>query len=80
MKASRWYKAFGGGREEKYYHIIEFDEDERVRGTLYIFNPLFRKVVREEDRYFDKKWWMEQELYNTVHEVAENSVPFLMKF
>lgn len=82
MTATRWYKAFGDGssREEQYYHINDIDEGEEVSGTLYVYNPLLRKVVREESKKFDKKWWMEQELYNSVHEVAENAIPFLMKF
>jgi hypothetical protein len=81
MKATRWYKAFGGGiREEKYYHINDFEEGEEVSGTLYVYNPLLKRVIREEAKKFDKKWWMGQELYNSIHEVAENAVPFLMKF
>jgi len=80
MKASRWYKQFGGDREERYYHITEIEEGGLVSGTLYIYNSLFRKVVKEEHRRFDDKWWMEQELGNSVHEVAESSIPFLMKF
>jgi hypothetical protein len=80
MKASRWYKEFGGDREERYYHITEIEEGGRVSGRLYIYNSLFRKVVKEESRRFDDKWWMEQELRNSVHEVAESSIPFLMKF
>ena len=80
MHASRWYKEFGGDREEKYYHITEIDEGGSVSGRVYVYNSLFRRVVSEESRLFSDKWWMEQELKNAVHEVAESSVPFLMKF
>ena len=80
MKASRWYKEFGGGREERYYHITEIEEGRAVSGRVYVYNSLFRKVMTEEPRRFDDKWWMEQEINNAVHEVAEKSVPFLMNF
>ena len=80
MKSSRWYKEFGGIREERYYHITEIEEGGEVSGTVYVYNPLFRRVVKEEPKVFDDKWWMEQELRNSIHEVAENTIPFLMKF
>ena len=80
MKSSRWYKAFGGKREERYYHITEIEEGGAVSGRMFIYSPVFRRVIREESRSFDDKWWMEQEISNTVHEVDEGTVPFLMKF
>ncbi len=80
MKESRWYKEFGGEREERYYHITEVDEGRTVSGRVFIYNPLFRRVIKEETRHFDDKWWMEQEIRNSVHEIDESTVPFLMKF
>jgi len=78
MKASLWYKEFGAGIEERYYHITAVEEGGSVSGHIFTYSLLLRRVLKEEPGIFDDKWWMEQELRNVIHEVPEDTVPFLM--
>ncbi len=80
MKTSLWYKRFGDMREEHYYHITEIEETGEVSGTQYRYDAVLHKVTGSVPCSYDNKWWMEQELRNAVHEVAESTVPFLMGF
>jgi hypothetical protein len=80
MQTSRWFKDFGSGREVKYYHITGDYQQEMLPVTLYRYDTLFRKVSHKESLELETKWWMEQELRNLVHEVPEQTVPFLMAF
>jgi hypothetical protein len=79
MEPSRWYKEFGGGREVTYYHITGDLERPSIRVTIYRYDSLLRRISHQETRHFDTKWWMEQVMRNSIHEVPESSVPFLMK-
>ena len=78
MRSSRWYKEFGGSREVRYYHINGDLEQPSLPVTLYVYDTLLRRISHRESLSFDTKQWMEQVLHNTVHEVPESSVPFLM--
>lgn len=80
MRTSLWYKQFGGKREERYYHITGIEEEGPVSGTRYTYDSVLHKVTGKEPCSYDSKWWMEQEVSNAVHEVAESTVPFLMGF
>jgi hypothetical protein len=78
MSSARWYKEFGGGREVRYYRIAGSFENPKVSATIYVYDTLLRRIARRETRHFESKWWMEQVLKNTVHEVPESAVPFLL--
>ncbi len=80
MSISKWYKKFGDDRDLTYYHIVDLDEENGVSGTCYTYNTLIKKVVARKQVTLDSKWWMEQEIKNNIHQIPEDTIPFLMKF
>ena len=79
MKVKAWYKNFGHEHVNKFYHINDIQEEKTIHATIYEYHQVFKKVLNKDDDTFNVKWWMEQEISNNIHEIPENTVPFLMR-
>lgn len=78
MAPDEWYKRFGQGRHLMFYHVLAVAEDNDVLAVEYDFDLIFRRVVAEERKHFDPKWWMERLISNDIHEIPSSDVPFRM--
>ena len=76
MNPGEWYKEFGSGKTEKFYHILSVEKEVDV--IVYDFDPVRKRVLSEASSHYDPKWWMEHELKNDFHMIPRSAVPFIM--